>query len=355
MPLTDAQINITEDDDAGWSGPRTTIPAPSSEPDDDEAADPDAAPPADGEVVESTSDSEPVAAEETTDEELGPDGKPKPETPEAKAAREKDEQIKSRWKIVEAAKKEHLAVAAKRKELEASTKELDRERQQFALERQTHAREVQEARSVLQLVAQVRQNPTIAGLKALGFDYMQLTTEMVNAGTPEAIARAAAEETRQLKEQLQRQQQQQTQLQADRHDAKTIVTMIEENEELFPDIVTYPVEQIAARAIQIRDAWRAQTGRFPTYQQVAERLQEEAKALEDGKKSRLAKRAGGTTSEGQGQGTSNRNGPQANGPAGKPSIGNSAVTTRASAPRKPTEEEIDEWALSQLRGLRKGA
>lgn len=346
MP-TDAQTDITEDDDAGWSGARNTAAA-SSEPDVD---DPEAegTPLAEGESESSPTDSEPaeVAAEE------GEAAPKKPETAEAKAEREKQEQIAKRWAIVEKAKKEHLAVAKQRKELESSTLKLENERQQFALERQTHARTVQEAQQVLDVIARVRANPTIQGLEALGFNYMSLTTEMVNANTPEAIARAAADETRQLREQLQRQQRDQATASANRADAQRLVTHVEENEELYPDLASYPAERIAADGIAERDEYFQTHKRYPTYEQVIARLQERAKAFEDARKAKAAKRAAGTNSE-TSPASPNGNGHQANRPTGKPSIGNAAVTQRASAPRPMTEEEKDEWALSQLRALSGG-
>jgi hypothetical protein len=348
MSLTEAQTNITEDDDAGWSGARNTAAA-SSEPDVD---DPEAegTPPAEGETESSPTDSEP--AEAAAEEEV--DGAPKkPETAEAKAEREKQEQIAKRWAIVEKAKKEHLAVAKQRKELESSTLKLETERQQFAHERQLHARTVQEAQQVLDVIARVRANPTIEGLRALGFDYMSLTTEMVNANTPEAIARAAADETRQLREQLQRQQRDQATAAANRADAQRLVAHVEENEELYPDLASYPAERIAADGIKERDEYFQEHKRYPTYEQVVAKLQERAKAFEDARKAKAAKRAAGTNSE-TSPASPNGNGHQANRPTGKPSIGNAAVTQRASAPRAMTEEEKDEWALSQLRALSGG-
>lgn len=346
MPPTDAQTNITEDDDAGWSGARNTASA-SSEPDVD---DPEAegTPLAEGETESSPTDSEPA---EAAAEEEGDAAPKKPETAEAKAEREKQEQIAKRWAIVEKAKKEHLAVAKQRKELESSTLKLETERQQFALERQTHARTVQEAQQVIDLVQRVRQNPTIEGLRALGFDYMQLTTEMVNANTPEAIARAAADETRQLREQLQRQQREQQEFAQNRTDAQRLVTHVEENEELYPELSTYPAERIAADGIAERDAYFQSHKRYPTYEQVITKLQERAKVFEDAKKAKAAKRAAGTNSE-TSPASTNGNGHQANRPAGKPSISNAAVTQRASSAREMTEEEKDEYALAQLRGLR---
>lgn len=345
MP-TEAQTNITEDDDAGWSGARNTAAA-SSEPDVD---DPEAegTPLAEGETESSPTDSEP--AEAAAEEEA--DGAPKkPETAEAKAEREKQEQIAKRWAIVEKAKKEHLAVAKQRKELESSTLKLETERQQFAHERQLHARTVQEAQQVLDVISRVRANPTIEGLRALGFDYMSLTTEMVNANTPEAIARAAADETRQLREQLQRQQREQQEFAQNRTDAQRLVTHVEENEELYPELSTYPADRIAADGIAERDAYFQSHKRYPTYEQVITKLQERAKAFEDAKKAKAAKRAAGTNSE-TSPASTNGNGHQANRPAGKPSISNAAVTQRASSAREMTEEEKDEYALAQLRGLR---
>lgn len=346
MPTANPQIDITEDDDAGWSGPRTTLSA-SAEPSDDDP-ETDGTPPAEGEG-ESAVDSAPVEEEPAEDAIVVP---PKAETAEQKAQREKDEQIAGRWKLVEKAKAEHIRVAARQKELDASTAKLDQERQQFALERQTHARVVQEAQGIVELVQQVRANPTIQGLRRLGFDYSQLTTEMVEAGTPEALARAAHEEARRLREEIQQRDRSTASAAANRNDAQRLVAHVEQNEELYPDLATYPPEKIAEDGLALRDQHLQQHKRYPSFQWVIEQLQEKAKAFEDSRKARAAKRAGGTPSEEASQASVNGNGRQANRPTGKPSIGNAAVTSRASAPRQPTEAEIDEWALSQLRGLK---
>lgn len=322
--------------------------------DPDASAEPDAeastnaSPPADGEA--SPSDSAPADDEEG---EPAAAATAKPETPEQKAEREKQEQIAKRWKLVEDAKKQHLAVARRERELTAERQRFDQEKQQLQVERQAHARTVQEAQRILDTIAHVRANPTIEGLRTLGFDYMQLTTEMVNANTPEAIARAAAEETRRLREQLDAQSRQQSQLQVDRQDAHRLVTMAEENEELFPDLVTFPPEWIAEEGIALRDRHRQETGRFPSYQWVVEKLQEKAKKIES---ARAAKRAGGAgTNSEKTQASTNGTGPRATGPTGKPTLGNAAATTRATPPREMTEEEKDAWALSQLRSLKQGA
>jgi hypothetical protein len=305
----------------------------------------DAPPPAPGEASESDPAPE-------IEEGVQPD-KAK-ETAAQKAEREKAEQIASRWKLVEKAKAEHIRVAARERELTASTQRLEQERQQFALHQQQHASLVKEAQGILDKIASVRANPSIQGLRELGFDYMTLTTQMVEANTPEAIARAAAEETRQLREQIQQQQRQAHISAENRRDAQKLVAHVEENEELYPDLATYPPEKIAEDGIEIRDQHWREFKRPPTYQWVVEKMQEKAKAFEDARKARAAKRAGGTTSETT-QASTNGNGPRATGPTGKPTLGNAAATTRATPPREMTEAEKDAWAIEQLRSLKQGA
>lgn len=333
-PLTEEQVAVLDEATA------PVDPDTSVEPDAEAST--DATPPAPDDV------SEPGSA--PVDEEIAPVVPTGKETPAQKAEREKTEQIASRWKLVEKAKAEHIRVAARERELTASTQRLEQERQQFALERQQHGRVVQEAQSILDVIARVRTNPTIQGLRELGFDYTALTTQMVEANTPEAIARAAQEETRQLREQIQQQERRAHVTAENRRDAQKLVAHVEENEELYPDLATYPPEKIAEDGIEIRDQHWREFKRPPTYQWVVEKMQEKAKAFEDARKARAAKRAGGTTSEATTQASTNGTGPRATGPTGKPTLGNAAATTRATPPRQPTEQEIDDWALSELRG-----
>jgi hypothetical protein len=290
-----------------------------------------ATPPAEGEASES--DSAPEA-----------EGDKAKETPEQKAEREKQELIAKRWKVVEEAKKEHLRVARKQKDLEAATSKLEQERQQFALQQQQHASLVREAQSVLETIARVRANPSIEGLRALGFDYMTLTTQMVEANTPEAIAKAAAEEARRVREEREREK---VVLEMNRADGEKLILHAEENEDLYPELASMSPERIAHKGIALRDKHLKEHGRYPTYQWVIEQIHEEAKA-------RAAKRAGGTTSE-KTQASTNGTGPRATGPTGKPTLGNAASTTRVTPPREMTEAEKDAWAIEQLRALKQGA
>lgn len=290
-------------------------------------------PPAEGEA--SSSDSAPA---EEVEEGVQPDKATK-ETAAQKEEREKQELIAKRWKVVEAAKKEHLRVAAKQKELDAATSKLEQERQQFALQQQQHASMVQQAQHVLNRIAHIRANPTIEGLRELGFDYMKLTTEMVEANTPEAIAKAAQAETQRIREEREQERQQ---IAINRRDADRLVQHAEDNEDLYPELVNMSPERIAQKGIALRDKHLQEHGRYPTYQWVIEQIHEEAKA-------RAAKRAGGATKSETTQASTNGTAPRATGATGKPTLGNAAATTRATPPREKTEAEIDDWALAELR------
>lgn len=273
----------------------------------------------------------------------------KPETPEQKAAREKDEAIAKRWQLVEKAKAAQLAVAKEKKDLQSREQQLEQRAAQLEARAQTFERELQQARNYNALIERVRQSPSLEGLAALGFDYRQLTREMVEAGTPEAMARAADARARRLEEQLQSERAQQVQIETNRRDAHMLVRLAEEGSD-YPDLANWPPEIIAEEGIKIRDAVRAQHGRFPNYGFVLHALQQRAKLLEDSKKARAEKRSAGTVSE---QTQINGNGTRATKqPAGTPTLTAKGASTHASPPREMTEDEKDAWALEQLRGMR---
>lgn len=332
---------------------------------DDEVEDPDAA----GEVLEET------PATETP--ERGPDGKFLPakkgkekkddkakeveETPEAKALREKEAENTKRFATLEVAKREQLKVSRARQDLEQ--REATFQSQLENVNRQIAAKdaELKQREAKVAKVEAVLANPTFEGLQEIGLDYSGWTRQAIDANTPEAqarrIARAEVERSRQEDRERQekeaRARQEQEVHAANRHDATTLVAMVERDADTYPDLYVYPEQEIAEAGIAVRDQLTKQNGgRPPTYGEVLGELQKRAKALEEQKQARLTKRQSGASSE-AGRTAPNGTDPQAsNGRPGKPSLTSATSGQRPSPHREMTEEEKDEWALGQLRGLR---
>lgn len=285
---------------------------------------------------------------------------PAEETPEAKDTREREERRQQRIKAAEKAE-----MRAQRARAEArQARELEHLRAERArLARVVEQRE-NETRAEAELRGRVERGEAHPDelLRRYGTTYQGLTRQMLEANNPEAIARAALARAERLENQLAEQRTQdqqramrQQQAAAVQREVHGFGAYLEEQAEAFPHAFELPpsVRDPMMEAV-VRDYARKH-GEGPSYEYVAAKVDERAKLLQDEQQQRREQRSRLKSTPGSGATTTHRQNAQSPSAAraGTRTLSASDAATRASPPRRMTDEEVDEWALEQLRAARR--
>lgn len=298
--------------------------------------------PADDDSSSSASASEEAGDEEQVEE-----------TPEQKTEREKAERKAARMKVADEA--EQRAAEARR--------ERQRKRDEDEANERLRAREYE----LQQLIAETRaikadldkrRDATlkggIDGLKALGIDYTEWTKKTLEESGPEALAQRALSRIDELESEIRRRDQKEAQTrqeQEQQESVKRFERFATDNAEDFPDAATLTPRMFKILADEAAlEYMRESGGRAPTFPALLPRLDRKAKEFHDELKARSAKqaRSDDKPSDGATNTQAKPNGQSASSPANR-TLSNAAATTKASAKRPPTDEELEEWALEELR------
>lgn len=360
-PVTPPEADLTNDPD--YDGDDSPATAPVTSPiDDDDSGTVDDTPTRgpDGKFLKTKGNAKGPEKPEGDEEPVAE------ETPEAKEFKAKEAEHSKRYELLEEAKREQLKARKVSRDLERRESDITAREQQVQAYLQQREQELTARETHVAKFESVLKNPTFEALQGLGLDYQQWTRGALEAGTPEAIAKQALARADQLARQLEEEREQTKQraeaskrADVDQHDTRMLVTLVDNNASDYPHLGGYPEETIARMGLARRDAIIARGGKA-TFGQVLTQLEEEVRQFEEARTARLAKRQSGQKSEGgaPANGTANTNGsvPQANArTTGKPTLTNQIAATRATPPREMTEEEKDEWAITQLKSLRRGA
>lgn len=186
-------------------------------------------------------------------------------------------------------------------------------------------------------------------LKALGLNYEQLTREWIDSGSPEERVNALQARLDAQEEQAQRREQEYRQQQAERHEHQTVygaTQVLERHAASYPDAYDLPENLQIAGISRIKHQLLEAYGQAPTYEQVFERLDYEAKMhFTEVERRRQARASRANPSNGA---VSQEESAQAN--QGKPrTLNNGLSATKATRKTPMTEEEMDAMLLSELR------
>lgn len=327
----------------------------------------DAASPADAEKAEGE-----TSEKDAKDAKAAP---PKEETPEEKAARERQEKTAT-WKTVEAAKKQHIQNVRLGEQLKterAKVVEQTQRLQAYEGQLQRQSAQIQEqGRQIHGLTRALAEGDASAVLVTLGRlrgvspdeAYRQLTRAALEAGTPEGIARKSTNEVERLRRELEQRDQQaaaRAQVAATRQEASRLVQLVEEHADEFPELFEWPPERVAAEGIAVRDEL-LRGGYRVTFDIVLKELSQRAKSEAEQAQARRSKRTqqaanGGARSNGQQsqKAATNGNGQQADRPQAPNAPTNLQAAKKATPPPNLTEEQLDEWCLGELRKLPGGS
>ncbi len=285
----------------------------------------------------------------------------KPETAAEKVEREAAERKAARIKAADAVEAKAAARRAEmKKQRESDTlaqRQAEFDRQQAAWARQ-QAEQQTAQQSREQLFAKVRAGQAHPDefLRTFGTTYADFTRQMLEANTPEAIAKAAQAEAAALRKRL---DDRDAQAARDAENAQTqrvlgaFGSYVDSEPDAFPHAWRLPEHMLHQGALRIsRDYARKHGGQTPTFEHVATELDAEAKSLHDAQELRASRARVQKPSNGQT--------PQAstpNGAATKP--GTSTLTASGAGARVSpkaipamTAEEEYEWGLEQLRAAR---
>lgn len=313
-------------------------------------ADPDGVPPDAADTPEAPAEGEP-------DPKAAPAA---PETPEQKAEREAGERKAQRIAAADAVEKKAAAKRAEMKkqrevhEFEQSRTRFEQERAEFAKQQAEH----KERESLYERVKLGQAHPN-EFFQRFGTTYADMTRQILEANTPEAIAKAAKAEAEALRKRLDDREA------ADARAAQTAAmqrvtanfsSYVDDQEEAFPNAFKLPEQMLHAGALRIAGEYaRVNGGRSPSFEYVATKLDEEAKALQDEFERRALRARAKKPSDGA---APNPQASKTNGQANRP--GSSTLTAAASSTRvtpkavpQMTEEEEWEWGIEQLRQARR--
>src|SRR5262249_39410107 len=135
-----------------------------------------------------------------------------------------------------------------------------------------------------------------------------------------------------------------------RNVAQTLVRIVDESADEWPDLYAWPPERVAQEGIALRDAYQRKTGRMPTYDTVLSRLQAQAKAEAQAslrRQSAIQQKRGGRASDAGSAGKAATKGES--GAQEVPALSGRTANIKATPPREKTEAELDEECLADLR------
>lgn len=282
-----------------------------------------------------------------------PEAKPEPTPEEAEKAARRDARLKA---ADEAEKAAEARRAERRKQVEAQ------EREQRILARERAAEEaLRSVQQQIQEVAAIKQRILSGGpeaLEVIGTSFDKLTHQYLEANTPEALAKRALERADALEAQLREEREGRTREEQRRADAAAVQAsrerfeaFLDGNAEDFPHAADMAPSLLHREAADIAREYRAEFGADIGFPQLAVRLDERARVLQEEAQTRRAKRAPSSTTPSDGAPPH----PQAatpGHPASKPAprtLPNAVAGTRATPKRPMTDEEIDDWARAELR------
>lgn len=260
---------------------------------------------------------------------------------------------------------------ARIKEAEEAEKRLDEQRQKRRKEREEQEREERIAARERQLddglrriqaleqeLAQRKERAMkggLEGLKAMGLDYSELSREVLTANTPEALAQQALQRAEALEKQLADERRraehaaEQQQIEASK---ERFVSFADANADDFPAAAELSPRRLKAMADEEAITYRRQHGHLPSFAALLDRVDKRAKEEQEEGKQRSAKRARPENTQPSDGATSPRdttgNGHHASKPAPR-TLDGAAAVTKASAKRPMSDDEVDEWALQELR------
>lgn len=283
---------------------------------------------------------------------------PAPETPEEKVAREATERKTARIAAADAVEAKAAAKRAElRKQREIDSFAADRARFEHERAEFQRAQHVHQSREQLFHKVRTGQAHPDEFLREFGTSYADFTRQMLEANTPEAIAKAAQAKADALQKRLDerdaayaraRQEAQMQQV------ISSFTTYVDDQGDTFPHAWRLPESLLTAGAVRISHEYqRTHGGQNPTFEYVAAELDEEAKSLHSEQERRAARARATKPSNGKSPLASTPNGT-----AIKPTtstLNAAAAGTRISpkTPPKMTEEEEYEWGLEQLRKARR--
>ncbi len=275
------------------------------------------------------------------------------ETPEQKAEREKEARKAARLKAAEDAEKKAASAREKRRK---EREDQERIENIAAREQQAHAllARAQAMIDDLEKRAEAVRRGGVEGIKALGIDYADWTKQELEAQSPDAVAQRALRRIDELENQLKQRDQKDADARAAaqaEEGAKRFEAFVDDNATDYPDAAMLPSRLVRSFADEVAAEYQRETGRLPSFGALLPRLDEKAKKFHDEQKQRQAKRApAATTPRENGTHTpqANSNGQPASSPANR-TLTPAVAATKAKAPRPPTPEEEDEWALNELR------
>lgn len=135
------------------------------------------------------------------------------------------------------------------------------------------------------------------------------------------------------------------------------VRFVADNATEFPDLADEDEGEVSEVMWELASEHHRNTGRVPTFEMIAQHMQQQAEARRASRERRRQQRTGAArpTNPGGGQAAA----PQRTAPTGQPTKGpgarapmtltNADTSTRTSLPRDATEEEVNEWAAQELR------
>ncbi len=312
--------------------------------------------PASGEHATSTE--APADADVTTEGDAPKDEAEGEKTEET--APEKTPEEQRHWRQVELAKREQIKVARAREELKRDVDRVQQYEQRLTSQFEARTRDLDVRESRVKPLEDALQRRDLSSLQALGFDFAAFARESMEANTPEGIARRAQSRVEQLeKERIEDRQQAEARarhaaiIQAQRHDAQTLVEMVEGAPDECPELFAWAPERVAAEGIAIRDSFARQHRRMPTYDQVlaelARRARAEASVMQQ-RTTTLQQRRSGKPSDAGSAGKADPN--RASKGGNPPALTSRTANERPPVPpREKTEEEIDAECLADLRAL----
>jgi len=282
-----------------------------------------------------------------------PEAKPEPTPEEAEKAARRGARLKA---AEEAEKAAETRRAERRKQVEAQ------EREARILARERAAEEaIRSVQQQVQEVAALKQRILSGGpeaLEAIGTSFDKLTHQYLEANTPEALAKRALERAEALEAQLReeregrtREEQRRAEQAAVQASRERFEAFLDGNAGDFPHAADMAPSLLHREAADIAREYRAEFREDIGFTQLAVRLDERARILQEEAQTRRAKRAPSSTTPSDGAPPH----PQAatlGQPASRPAprtLPNAVAGTRATPKRPMTDAEIDEWALAELR------
>lgn len=284
---------------------------------------------------------------------------PVADTPAAAAAEEKKERDSA---LFNRSLKFREEATAKLQKAEATMAE-------FRREKETFARDKAEVEKMRTLIDRIKEDPYLI-FEAFNIEPADHMRRMMSMSEP--VARELAEERRQRKEleakwerekeEAKRQSEESAKqnFEFNRQNAKrNFVSFVDRNAEKYAEIAFEEPEELGEIFWETAVQLRGQTSKTPTFDEVADHLQKLVTERRARKEQLRKQRLGAGTSEpGGGTATTQRNapnGPSANGQGTRnapATLTNRAATSVGTALREgATDEERDEWARAQLRGL----